>query len=139
MAESNAGDAAEQPNKPQLGPDEMFCTECGEAIKKAAEVCPECGVPQQGQQQEAQEENSVTDRRKYELEKAAGQGKATMVLLGFFAPPIAYWMLGKKGLAVLNILTLNYLLFGLIIVPIHATMIVSNAREELRVAGVSGY
>lgn len=40
---SNAGDAAKQPNKPQLGPDEMFCTECGEAIKKAA-ICPECGV-----------------------------------------------------------------------------------------------
>jgi len=27
-----------------LGADEEYCTSCGEAIKKAAEVCPKCGV-----------------------------------------------------------------------------------------------
>lgn len=26
------------------GPDEVFCTACGEPIKRAAELCPECGV-----------------------------------------------------------------------------------------------
>lgn len=26
------------------GPDEIFCRSCGEPIKKAAEVCPNCGV-----------------------------------------------------------------------------------------------
>lgn len=28
----------------QKGPDEIFCRSCGEPIKKAAEICPECGV-----------------------------------------------------------------------------------------------
>lgn len=26
------------------GPDEIFCTSCGEAIKEDAEICPNCGV-----------------------------------------------------------------------------------------------
>jgi TM2 domain-containing membrane protein YozV len=28
----------------QKGPDEMFCSSCGEIIKKEAEICPKCGV-----------------------------------------------------------------------------------------------
>jgi TM2 domain-containing membrane protein YozV len=28
------------------GPDEKFCTSCGEIIKKEAEICPKCGVRQ---------------------------------------------------------------------------------------------
>jgi hypothetical protein len=28
----------------QLGPNEHFCNSCGEVIKKAAEICPKCGV-----------------------------------------------------------------------------------------------
>lgn len=28
----------------QKGPGEIFCRSCGEAIKKEAELCPECGV-----------------------------------------------------------------------------------------------
>lgn len=28
----------------QKGADEVFCTTCGVAIKKEAEICPECGV-----------------------------------------------------------------------------------------------
>lgn len=27
-------------------PDEMYCSSCGEVIKKDAEICPECGVRQ---------------------------------------------------------------------------------------------
>lgn len=29
----------------EKGPDEIFCRSCGEPIKKKAEICPECGVP----------------------------------------------------------------------------------------------
>lgn len=28
------------------GPDEQYCSSCGEVIKKQAEICPECGVRQ---------------------------------------------------------------------------------------------
>lgn len=30
--------------KRQKGPKEIFCTSCGESIKKQAEICPHCGV-----------------------------------------------------------------------------------------------
>jgi len=30
----------------QKGLDEMFCSTCGEIIKKEAEICPKCGVRQ---------------------------------------------------------------------------------------------
>tara|TARA_Y100001960_G_C14610675_1_gene795594 strand:- start:266 stop:994 length:729 start_codon:yes stop_codon:yes gene_type:complete len=33
-----------QEDKTKLGSDEHYCTSCGEVIKKAAEVCPKCGV-----------------------------------------------------------------------------------------------
>ena len=28
------------------GPDEQYCSSCGEVIKKEAEICPDCGVRQ---------------------------------------------------------------------------------------------
>ncbi|OQM27461.1 hypothetical protein DV38_19280 [Leptospira interrogans] len=30
------------------GMDEVFCSSCGSIIKKAAEICPKCGVRQKG-------------------------------------------------------------------------------------------
>lgn len=30
--------------KEKPGPDEMYCSSCGEIIKEEAEICPECGV-----------------------------------------------------------------------------------------------
>jgi len=30
------------------GPDEKYCSECGAIIKKAAEICPKCGVRVKG-------------------------------------------------------------------------------------------
>lgn len=32
--------------KESPGSDEQYCSSCGEIIKKQAEICPECGVPQ---------------------------------------------------------------------------------------------
>lgn len=46
-AEAAAAESTEA-EKPQKGPDEVFCTSCGEPIKKQAEVCPHCGVRQEG-------------------------------------------------------------------------------------------
>lgn len=37
----------------QLASDEVYCTSCGEPIKAAAEVCPNCGVRQTGAGSEA--------------------------------------------------------------------------------------
>lgn len=35
-------------DKKEKGPDEIYCSSCGEPIKKEAEICPHCGVPQEG-------------------------------------------------------------------------------------------
>ena len=41
------GNAAE-PQQPQKGPNEMYCSSCGAIVKKRAEICPECGVATDG-------------------------------------------------------------------------------------------
>jgi len=140
---TDASEVEEERKKPSA--DEMYCTECGEIIKKQAEICPECGVRQDGasqftgQQPQGNTNNQLTERRQYELEKIAGKDKATVAIVGFLLSPVAYWMIGKKGLALLNFFTLNYLLLGIIVVPIHCWKIISDAEEELRIAGVGGY
>lgn len=39
--------STEQGDADGPGPNEQYCTSCGEIIKKEAEICPECGVRQQ--------------------------------------------------------------------------------------------
>jgi hypothetical protein len=130
---------------PSLGPDEVFCTECGSVIKERAEVCPECGVRQtpapteEPAQQSQQGTKSLTDKRQYELEKKAGADKTVTILLALFLTPAGYWVIDEKMLAVLNFVTLNFFLFGIIVVPIHCHVMIENAKQELQEAGVDGY
>lgn len=134
------------------GPDEVFCIECGEIINEQAEACPHCGVSQNNgtssaQQPESQttvnvqqgEGTGLTDRRQYELEKIANKSTFTIILVALLLTPAAYWMVGKKTLAIVNFFTANFFLLGFVIVPIHCYVMISNAREELRKAGVAGY
>jgi len=127
------------------GPDEMYCMDCGEIIKERAEICPECGVAQgrsgvvEQQSQQSQPSTGLTDRRQYELEKLASKDKTTVLLASLIISPLGYWMIGKRALAVVNVLTFNFLLLGIIIVPIHCWTAISNAEEELRKASVEGY
>lgn len=152
--EINKKNVSSEPEKDKSpGPDEVFCTECGEVIKERAEICPNCGVnqteePLAGQGTEAtdttvnvqQDEGAnLTERRQYELEKIANKSKGTTILVALLITPLAYWMIGKKMLAAVNFFTLNYFLLGFFIVPIHCYIIIENAEEELRKAGVAGY
>lgn len=152
--EPNETQQSEEPESPQPGPDEVFCTECGSVIKKRAEICPECGVrqktgdesasqqsqqPQQPQQSVSDTGSNLSERRQYELEKIASKSNTAVILWGIFLTPVAYWKVGRKGLAILNFITFNYVLLGWIIVPIHCNKIINDAQEELRMAGVGGY
>lgn len=112
----------------KLKADEAFCSSCGEVIKKQAEVCPECGVSQ-GKEEEPDSE--MPEARKYELQKLARKSQTTIPIIGFLIPFVGYIMVGKNGLAILNILTLNYLLLGFIIVPFHTYKIIGDAQDEL--------
>ena len=117
-----------------VAPDEVFCTSCGVVIKEHAEICPECGVRQiePAPERPGPRGSSLPDARTYELRKVARKDKGVVALVGFFLSPAGYLMVGKTGLAIINFLTFNYFLFGIIIVPIHTSSIIGNARSELR-------
>ncbi|WP_353635531.1 zinc ribbon domain-containing protein (plasmid) [Halobacterium sp. NMX12-1] len=122
---------------PELGPDEVYCTSCGEVIKDEAEVCPECGVRQKTGDNGGVAAGELPDSRVYELQKVARKSPGVAVALGFLLAPAGYWYVGRTGLAAVNFLTLNYLLLGIIIVPFHSYKIIKDAREELEVHGES--
>ncbi|WP_239642092.1 hypothetical protein [Natrinema versiforme] len=52
------------------------------------------------------------------------------LLLALVLSPAAYYYVGRTKLAVINLLTLNYLLLGIVIVPIHVYTIITGARNE---------
>lgn len=114
------------------GPDEVFCTSCGETIKEEAEVCPHCGVRQQQDNSTTATETELPDGRVYELQKVARKSPGVAVALGLLLTPASYWYVGRTGLALVNFLTFNYLLLGFILVPIHTYKIINDAQDELK-------
>lgn len=80
-------------------------------------------------------ELSVAERR--ELRKTADRSVVVAMSLGVILPPLAYVYVRRYRFAVVDLLTLNYLLFGIVIVPLHTRSIIRNARRELRAAGTS--
>lgn len=133
-------DVAIDEEKEVAGQEEVYCTSCGRTIKEAAEMCPHCGVKQTGSDTSTQSGvDELSERRQYELEKSASKSGVLGALLGFFFPPFGYVYVGKWGWALLNFITINYFLLGFILVPLHVLKIVSDAKSELRMAGVGGY
>ncbi|MFC3957516.1 TM2 domain-containing protein [Halovivax cerinus] len=43
---SDGSDDGSTGSSPTKGPDEVFCSSCGNVIKEDAEICPDCGVRQ---------------------------------------------------------------------------------------------
>ncbi|WP_222919401.1 zinc ribbon domain-containing protein [Natrinema sp. SYSU A 869] len=136
---SDSGEFAgeDEEESPSPGADEVFCSSCGEVIKAEAKVCPECGV----QQEEAEDggDYTIPDAKQFEFEKIANKDITTIMLVSFLLTPVGYYMVGKTGLAIINFLTLNYFLLGIVIVPFHTRKIIKDSRSELRRAGVEGY
>jgi len=56
-------------DKPNLGPDEQFCSSCGEVIKKKAEICPKCGVRLQNPSENETGNNEQKKQNKEKVEK----------------------------------------------------------------------
>lgn len=136
--DTNTGSSTEPKNNEQNDGD-VFCTACGASIKAEAELCPECGVRQNvaaagfgGGQATA---SNLNEHREYELQKMASKSKAAAILLGFFISPLGYVYVGKWGWAAINFITLNYLLLGFFIVPIHTWHMIDQAEDDLYRAG----
>lgn len=69
--------------------------------------------------------------------RLARKSRGIAALLGFFLSPAGYIYLGNWKLAAINFLTFNYLLTGFIVVPIHTWVMIGDAREDLRAAGIT--
>lgn len=134
------------------GPDEAFCTSCGSIIKEQAEICPDCGVRQQGGANAQQAGGApaggapaggapaggqTNDARIRSLQKIAAKDKSTVMLVSFLLTPAGYVMVDKLALAIVNLLTFNYFFLGFIVVPFHTKSIIENARADLEAEGYS--
>lgn len=148
-------DESEAASPPAKGPDEAYCISCGELIKEEAEICPHCGVRQQASATVEKTANGTTagsaeitmntttgtgertipEYRLYELQKVARKNITTVMVVSLLLTPAGYWMVGKKWLAVINLLTLNYFLLGFVIVPFHTRSIIKNSRKRLERSG----
>lgn len=137
LSTPDSTDTPETTDKPELGADEVYCTSCGEAIKKDAEICPDCGVRQKGAEDTATHTASgnVPDSKVYELQKIARKDTTTAILLSILVTPAGYVYVGKPVLAILNFLTFNYFLLGFVIVPFHTRKLIREARDELQAHG----
>lgn len=137
-----ATSSTELDEPPALQADEVYCTSCGEPIKEKAAVCPQCGVPQSvedeidGMSRQQLSDVGIPPEKAYQLRKLAQKNMGIVDLVGLTVSPLAYLMLGKWGWAVVNVLTLNYLLTGFLVVPIHTSIIIYRARKELDTHGV---
>ncbi|WP_254522266.1 TM2 domain-containing protein [Natrinema caseinilyticum] len=60
----------------------------------------------------------------------ADKSTPVALVLALVLSPVAYYYVGRTKLAVINLLTLNYLLLGIVIVPVHVYTIINDARTE---------
>lgn len=113
--------------------DEKYCSECGEIIKEKAEICPNCGVRQQSAPKQSKYSQDEGVRK---LQKRAEKSKNMAAIWGLLLSPYGYYYVGSTKLALLNLFTLNYMLFGVIIVPFHVNKMIQDARDELDDMGI---
>ena len=73
---------------------------------------------------------SPADDDSRQAQPLADKSTPVAILLAFVLSPAAYYYVGRTKLAVINFLTLNYLLLGIVIVPLHVYKIISDAKTE---------
>lgn len=74
----------------------------------------------------------LSDARQRDLEALAEKSILLAALLGALLGPLGYVYAGQWRWAVINFLTLNYLLFGVVLVPMHVGAMILGARWRLR-------
>jgi len=83
---------------------------------------------------------SIEDTRTHENTRTASpadRSTAVTLLLSVLVSPLGYYYVGRTKLALVNLLTLNYLGLGLVVVPIHTHLITLDA-EQTREGGGGG-
>ena len=74
-------------------------------------------------------EDPLRDEQTQAEQAIANKSTPVALLLAIFFSPVAYYYVGRTKLAIINLLTLNYLLLGVVAVPVHVYLIMSDAKE----------
>jgi len=75
-------------------------------------------------------ETADAPEKRSDLAKRANKSSVVAILLGLTLSPLAYYYVGNTKLAIINLLTLNYLALGFIAVPIHVYKMIRDAEAE---------
>jgi hypothetical protein len=75
--------------------------------------------------------SALSEQRREHLQGIAETDGDLLAILSVMLSPFGYYMVGRTKLAMLNLLTINYLLLGVAIVPLHTWKIHRDARAEL--------
>lgn len=81
-----------------------------------------------------QSPNPDIDRK---TQRIAQKNTGIAIMLGLFFGPLGYVYLRAWRMVLLNVVTLNFFLFGIILVPIHCGSIIRTARKDVRSAKVA--
>lgn len=112
----------------------QLCVECGDAIESDAEVCPTCGARQEDP--EISDVDPSTDSPLgRETRQVAERSKLGVPFLGLLLPPLAYYMVGRTKTALACFFTMNFLLLGHFISPVHTYLIINNAQSDVKKHG----
>lgn len=76
--------------------------------------------------------SKLTDQRLAEMEKLGSRSAVLGSIIGFLLGPIGYVYAGQWRWAVINFITLNYLLLGVVLVPVHVTAMIWGAKMKVR-------
>jgi hypothetical protein len=71
--------------------------------------------------------NPSAGEQQSESSSVADKSVPVAVLLGLTISPLAYYYVGKTKLAILNLVTLNWIGLGIVATPIHVYKIIDNA------------
>jgi hypothetical protein len=82
-------------------------------------------------QTQTQNDSQMSDARMADMERMASKSVLVAVILGSLGGPLGYIYVGKWNFAVINVFTLNYLLVGIVIVPLHTTSMILSARKRV--------
>lgn len=76
-------------------------------------------------------EHPSTDETNRDVQPIANKSKGVAVVLGVLLSPLAYYYVGRTKLAIVNLVTLNFLMIGVVAVPIHVYKIIGDAESSV--------
>lgn len=111
-----------------------LCMSCGDAIEPDADVCPTCGSKQK-EPDISETDASTHDPLGQKTRQIAERSKFGVPLIGLLLPPLGYYLVGRTKTAIICLATVNFLLVGQLIAPIHTYLIIRSAQKEVEKHG----